>query len=138
MADKLYTVVAAVKVDKVFDNKYKTILPKVIKSAAEAGIADSKSGLTSQKPTDKSAKTYSLDVTVSSLTFKADTLELFVNLVVSEENNVAGYPKGHSKLPSKNPKELDDDVEALVDGVVHSTVATTVRKTIDAFIAKNR
>lgn len=136
MADKFYTIIDSVKIDKVFDDKYKKTLPDVVRKAAKDGIKDSSSGLTETKPKD--AKTYSLTITVSSLTCKADVLDLVVKIAVSEEDNLAGSPTGHSSIPSKNPKERDDDVEALVTGVVKDTIVKRVREIIVGFIAKNR
>jgi len=132
---KGYTIVANMKVDKTFDNKYKTSLPKVMKAAAEAAIKSS-SNMTTQKPTGSGFKTYSLDATVTSLTCTADVLEAQVSMAVSEDDHMFGMLNGKSKLPSKNPKERDDDVEDLVKAVITDLIKKQVDGAIKSKLPK--
>ena len=136
MADKAYVTVANMKVDKIFDNKYKATLPKAMKAAAEKAINGS-SNMTTSKPSNKAAKAYSLDATVVFLVLNGKNLEVKVSMVLSEDDHMFGFLEGKSKLPTTNPKELDGDVQDLVAGVITSLVKDKVSKAIPAAPAKS-
>ena len=113
MADKAYVVVKNMKVDKTFDNKYKTSLPKAMKAAAESAIKGS-SNMTTQKPSGKDFKTYLLDATVIALTQNGNNLEVKLSMALSEDDHMFGFLNGGAKLQNSNPKTIDKDVEELV------------------------
>jgi hypothetical protein len=135
MADKAYVMVANMKVDKTFDNKYKSSLPKAMKAAAEGAIKSS-SNMTTQKPSNKDAKCYSLDATVTSLTQNGKNLEAKLSMALSEDDKMFGFLNGNGKLQNGNPKQLDGDVEDLVGGVIESLVKGKVSQAIQQKIAK--
>jgi hypothetical protein len=135
MADKAFVIAATMKVDKTFDNKYKTNLPKAMKAAVEAAIKSS-STMTTQKPTGKGFKTYSLDATVTSLTQSGNNLEAKLSMVLSEDDHMFGFMNGGAKLQNSNPKKVDDDVAELVGDVIDSLIKDKVSKAIQQQIAK--
>lgn len=135
MADKAYVMVANMKVDKTFDNKYKSSLPKAMKAAAEGAIKSS-SNMTTQKPSNKDAKSYSLDATVTSLIQNGKNLEAKLSMALSEDDKMFGFLNGNGKLQNGNPKQLDGDVEDLVGGVIESLVKGKVSQAIQQRIAK--
>lgn len=129
MADKAYVMVANMKVEKVFDNKYKASLPKAMKATAEGAIKSS-SNMTTQKPSNKDAKCYSLDATVTSLTQNGKNLEAKLSMALSENDHMFGFLNGGGKLQNGNPKQIDGDVEDLIDGVIESLIKDKVSKAI--------
>ena len=135
MVDKAYVMVANMKVDKTFDNKYKSSLPKAMKAAAEGAIKSS-SNMTTQKPSNKDAKSYSLDATVTSLIQNGKNLEAKLSMALSEDDKMFGFLNGNGKLQNGNPKQLDGDVEDLVSGVIESLVKGKVSQAIQQKIAK--
>jgi hypothetical protein len=135
MADKAYTIIKNMKVDKVFDNKYKATLPKTMKAAAEKAIKGS-SNMTMDKPSQKDAKTYSLDATVVSLTNSGKELQVKVSMALSEDNRMFGFLEGNSKYPTGNPKQLDRDVQDLIGGVIESLIDDKVSPAIQQRLDK--
>src|SRR5689334_18520690 len=64
---KKYVFVANFAVKDVFDNKYKTTLPKIMKAAAEKAV-NASSKLTTKPPADKKEEGFYLDGSLASLT----------------------------------------------------------------------
>ena len=133
MADKAYVVIANMKVEKVFDNKYKTILPKEMKKAAEAAVKGS-NALTAQKPSKNQAKTYSLDATVTSLTQSGNMFEAKLSMALSEEDFMFGFPTGHGKTAVT--KDPEGDVVFLVGKIITDMITTDVAKAIQGRLPK--
>jgi hypothetical protein len=129
MADKAYVMVKIAKVEKAFDNKYKTSIPKVMKTAAEAAIKGS-SAMTTAKPTDKDAKAYTLDMTVNALNQTPAGLDAKLTLTVSEDDHAFGFANASGKLPAGNAKSLDRDVEDLIKGIITDLVQGKVNDAV--------
>ena len=136
MADKAFVIVKKTGVVKAFDNKYKSSLPKVMKTAAEKAINDSGT-MTTTNPNAKEFKTYSLDVSVTSLTQDSGVLEVKVSMAVSENDHMFGFANGASKQEHPNPKKMDDEVERLVTGVMNSLIADRVSDAVQKQAQKN-
>lgn len=135
MAGKAYVVVANMKVDKTFDNKYKTSLPKVMKAAAERAIKSS-SNMTTQKPSGTDFKTYSLDATVMALTQSGNNIEAKLSMALSEDDHMFGFLNGGAKLQNSTPKTVDKDVEELIGDVIDDLIKDKVSKAIQQKVSK--
>lgn len=126
-AEPKYVCVAPMSAKDVFDNKYKSTMPKVMKAAAEAAV-NSSSKLTTDPPKDKNAEGFYVDGTLTSLvkddTGKEIVLQGEVKLVLATwpKKSMFGFPSASSKLKGANPNKLDGDVQALVKALMDAAL----------------
>lgn len=129
---KKYVYVANFGVKEAFDNKYKSTMPKVMKSVAEKGV-NASSKLTTKPPADKTEEGFYFDGSLSlSKTEKGSSILLEAKIMAQLANwpkkSMFAFPIASAKLDGANPdpKKMERDVEDLVRGVMDAVLEDSI------------
>lgn len=128
--------IAKMEKGKVFDKKYETTLPPIMKAAMEKAFRSSEI----KKALADGSKSFTVDATINSLTQTpkgtVTRLDMNVTMVVSDSDSAFGFLKGNGNIPEADTKRLDGDVKALVEAVLAKMITKDVSKAVEARIAK--
>ena len=129
---KKYVYVANFGVKETFDNKYKSTMPKVMKSVAEKGV-NASSKLTTKPPADKTEEGFYFDGSLSlSKTEKGSAILLEAKIMAQLANwpkkSMFAFPSASAKIDGADAKKLDRDVEDLVRGLMDAVLEDSIKE----------
>src|SRR3954463_4035245 len=129
---KKYVCVTNFGVKDAFDNKYKSTLPKVMKSVAEKAV-NASSKLTIKPPADKKEEGFYLDGNLSSLTKTENgaisvKAKIMMTLATWPKKSMFAFPSAEGKVDGSNEKRLDRDVEDLVTALLEDLMSTSIKE----------
>jgi hypothetical protein len=128
---KNYVYVANFGVKDAFDNKYKSTLPKVMKSLAEKMVNGS-SKLTTKPPADKKEEGFYLDGSLTSLSKTENgaiglKAKIMMTLATWPKKSMFAFPSAEGSVES-DEKRLDRDVGELVTALLEDLMTTSVKE----------
>jgi hypothetical protein len=128
MADKTYVCVAPVVVREVFDNKYKSTLPKLIKEAL-AGAIDRSPKLTTKPPADKNAEGFYVGGELwLTKTDKGVGAEISVALADWPKKKMLGSKDSKASTEVANPAKIDQKVNEIITAVLEHAQVNVVKE----------
>ena len=131
MTAKTYVCVANIGVNDAFDKKYKSTLPKLIKTTTENAINRS-SKLTTKAPSDKNAKGFYLDGSLSSLTKTAKDKKIVIagkmtmQLATWPDKVLFATSNTGSKLETSESDDIDNAVEDAVKAILEDLLSKVI------------